>query len=99
MSDLPNFSELHAESQKNRIDFLETDLALCNTFARLVRTELQMMGDRDAAQLVLAKAEEGYATIARFLPGVEDAQHRKEIERRLNDLRTTLDIVKAEFHG
>jgi hypothetical protein len=40
MGDPSELSKRHAKSQHNRIDFLETDLALCFTFADLVKTEL-----------------------------------------------------------
>ena len=96
MSDSTSPSELHAQAEQNRLNFLLTDLALCFTFADLVRTELGL-GDREAAQRVLAKAEDGYATIARFLPKVEDAEQQEEIKRKLNDLRTTLDGIQHEL--
>ena len=78
------------------MDFLQTDLALCFTFAGLFNTEVGL-GDREAAQQVLAKAEEGYATISRFLPEVENAEHQQAIERKLNDLRTTLDGLHRQL--
>lgn len=96
MGDTPKLSALQAEAEQNRLHFLQTDLALCFTFADLVRTELGW-GDREAAQRVLAKAEDGYATIERFLPEVENAEQRQELERKLNDLRTTLDGVQREL--
>ena len=55
------------------------------------------MHDSEAAQQALSKAEDGYATIARFLPDVENAQHRNEIKWKLNDLRKTLDNVQREI--
>jgi hypothetical protein len=96
MGDWTKLSELHAKSEQNRLDFLRTDLALCFTFADVVRTELGW-GDRKAAERALTKAEEGYATIARFLPDVENAEHRKEMEGKLNDLRTKLDSVQRQL--
>jgi hypothetical protein len=96
MGDWSKLSELHAKSQQNRLDFLQTDLALCFTFAHLVKTELRR-GDREAAQRVLAKPEERYATISRFLPEGEKAEHQYEIERKLNDLRTTLDGLQHQL--
>jgi hypothetical protein len=92
MDDLPELSDLAAATEQNLTDFLHTDLALCFTFADLVTTELSM-GERDAAQRVRAKAEQGYATISRFLPGVHNPQQRDDIERKLNNLRSTLDSL------
>lgn len=46
----PNLAKLHAETERSRYDFLQTDLALCFTFADLVNTELglALRGDRAA---------------------------------------------------
>ncbi len=96
MGDESKLSALHAKSEQNRVDFLQADLALCFTYAALVKTELSV-GDRAAAHWVLAKAEEGYALIARFLPQVENAEQRQEIERKWNDLRATLDSVQRQL--
>jgi hypothetical protein len=90
MGNLQQRPELDAETQRIRLNFLQTDLALCFTFADLSRIELEI-GDWDAARGVLAEAEEGHAIIARFLPYIADVKRRNEIERELNDLRTTLD--------
>jgi hypothetical protein len=98
MGDWSKLSELHAKSQQNRLDFLQTDLALCFTFADFVKTELEL-GDLEAAQRVFARAEEGYAAIARFLPDVENAEHQHEIERKLSDLRTTLDGLQHQLRS
>ena len=95
MDDLPKLSELHVETERNRIDFLQTDLALCSTFADLVMTELRM-GDQEAAQRVLAKAEERYATIAHLLGKIENTLHRNAIQEQLNDLRTRLDNLQLQ---
>ena len=51
------------KGEQNRIDFLQTDLALCFILADLARIELGS-GQRKAAQQALAKAETGYATVA-----------------------------------
>jgi hypothetical protein len=90
MADLTNLSDLEAATNRNRLDFLQTDLGLCFTFADLAKTERQI-GDRDAARRVLEKAETGYATIARFLADVENADQRYEIAQKLAELRARLD--------
>jgi hypothetical protein len=90
MADLTNLSDLEAATNRNRLDFLQTDLGLCFTFADLAKTERQI-GDRDAARRVLEKAETGYATIARFLAEVENADQKYEIAQKLAELRARLD--------
>lgn len=96
MSDLPTISELQANTDKNRTDFLHIDLDLCFTFADLVKTELAA-GDRETANRVYAKAEAGYATISRFMPEVNDPKQRNEIEKRLAMLRDALDTLQHAY--
>ena len=55
MDKLRDFSEMQEATEKNLVDFLQTDLKVCSTFAGLVRTEMQM-GDCAAAQRAFAKA-------------------------------------------
>jgi hypothetical protein len=56
------------------------------------------MGDWETAQSVLEKAETGYATIARFLPEVENADQRNEIAQKLAELRARLDGERRRFN-
>jgi hypothetical protein len=93
MADLPNFSDMQAATDQNRIDFLRTDLGLCFTFADLAKTEREF-GDRAAAHRVLEKAETGYSTILRMLADVENAEQKYEFEQRLIELRAKLDGEK-----
>lgn len=93
--DSPNISKMHAETQQNRLDFLQTDLALCFTFSDLAATELETMGDREAALRVQAKAEEGHAAIASFLLDVGDGPQKQAIQQKLADLRSKLDSLQG----
>jgi len=56
------------------------------------------MGDWETAQSVLEKAETVYATIARFLPEVENADQRNEIAQKLAELRARLDGERRRFN-
>jgi hypothetical protein len=96
---MTELSELHAGTEQNRTDFLQTDVALCFTFAAIAKTELRAMGDQPAAERALQKAEDGYATITGFLPRVQDVQTRNEMERKVAELRIVLDGVRALVHG
>jgi hypothetical protein len=101
MNDLRSLSELRAlraETEENRIDFLRTDLALCFTFIDLAKTEIET-GDRDTAMRVCAKAEDGYATIARFVPEVNNPEHRNHITQRLEELRAVLDLLQQRLQA
>ena len=87
MTDFPKPSEMHAEAEKDLIDFLQTGLALCATFADLGLTELSLE-DWPAVQSALAKSEEEYATIAHTK--VKDGRHRLSVEQQLDDLRNEI---------
>jgi hypothetical protein len=83
--------------QRTRYAFLTTDLEVCATFSKIVETELAA-GKPDAAQRVLESAEAGYATIRRLYPRLENADERKEIEEKLNQLRWRLDVLDRKLH-
>jgi hypothetical protein len=48
-------SDPHAATEPHLVDFLQTDLARCFTFADLAKTELRM-GDWESAQSILEKS-------------------------------------------
>jgi hypothetical protein len=96
MSGLPPLSELCAREQQARFDFLCATLALCHTFADLVRMEFEL-GDQDSAHRAFKKAYEGFAMITRLLPRLENAAQRNEVEHGLNALRTKLDYLRIDF--
>ncbi len=91
--------QLQANSDRNRIEFLKTEIESSFTFAGVAETEFNM-GDRAGAARSLAHAEEGYATLLRFLSDPKHAAHigeeeRSNIDARVQRLRTTLDRLKA----
>jgi hypothetical protein len=96
MNDLWNLPNLGAAIESILLNFLQSDLALCFTFADCLKSELRM-GNWDAARKVLAEAEKGHATIARFMPRVTDVKPRNDIKRKLNDLHTILDSARREL--
>lgn len=93
MRELRSLSELHAETEQNRIEFLRTDVALCLTFVDIARTELAM-GEPGAAKRASGKAEQGYITITHFLPYIRKDEERQEIETKLIELRLALDSLR-----
>src|SRR6476469_1586792 len=98
MSDFQSLPDLRAKTEENTIDFLRTDLALCFTFTDLAKTEIAI-GDRDGALSLCAKAEDGYATIARFVPVVNNPEQRNEITQSLAELRAVLDVLQQRLHA
>ena len=81
---------MQADTQRARYDFLIAD-----SFATRAEAELAL-GDADAAQRVLERAEAGYATIRRCFPTLENADERKEVQAKLNQLRERLDALGPE---
>ena len=98
MAELTNLSDLQAAANRNRLDFLQTELGLCFTFVDLAKTE-RRIGDRDAASRLLDKAETGYATIARFLLDVENPDQKSELAQKLAELRSRLDTEQDCFNA
>jgi hypothetical protein len=76
--------------QHVRYDFLIAD-----SFATRAEAELAL-GNPDAAQRVLERAEAGYATIRRLAPMLDNADERKEIEAKLDELREKLDALGSK---
>ena len=85
-----------AEGERLRFEFLEADLELCFTFANLVRTKLGM-GYRETAEVALSRAEEGYTTILGYLARLNDREHQAKVQRRLAELRLTLDTLHSQL--
>ena len=83
-------------TERTRYEFLTTDLEVCFTLAKLVEERIRL-NDREVAKQALVKAERGYDTIRRFLTDVRNTEHRKEIETKLNQLRTSLDALEGQL--
>ena len=84
-----------AISNRNRIDFLRTELELCFTFASIAETE-HKTGSPEHAKRSVADAEKGYTTLQHFLSDPKHARHIRDDERReltagLERLRKILD--------
>jgi hypothetical protein len=89
-------TEPQATTERTRYEFLTTDLGVCFTLAKLVESKIGL-NDWEAAKRALGKAERGYDTIRRFLPDVRNSEHRKEIETKLKQLRTSLDALQSRL--
>jgi hypothetical protein len=96
MNEPAGLAELQTKAEEARVDFLQTDLTLCFTFADVFQTEMEA-GHLDDARHMLATTEEGYSTISRFLPRVENQIQRDEIAVRLNSLKERLDHMRTQL--
>ena len=83
---------LQAETEKARLDLINTDLDVCLTFAAMVETE-HRLGNREHAEATLAKAEKGYSDMLRFFSQATGmtAGVEKEIQSKFQQLRERLD--------
>jgi hypothetical protein len=93
---MANRNDLSTQADQDRLDLLQTDLDLCFTFADLIITELGLQ-DREAAERLLAKAEQGYATNEYFLPMICNEGKRQALQQRLHQLRARLDGVAGQI--
>jgi hypothetical protein len=88
--------EPQVTTERTRYEFLTTDLEVCFTLAKLVEQQIRL-NNPEVAKRALVKAERGYDTIRRFLTDVRNSEHRKKIEMKLNQLRTSLDALKVQL--
>ena len=92
------FAALRAASEHNLVQFLQTELALCSTLIGLGETEHDI-GNVEAAKRSIQHAEEGYATMMRFLSDPKHSQFLSpkdllEFTDAVTGLRTRLDGVR-----
>lgn len=98
MDDLPKnqMAQLRAETQESRYQFLKMELLTSFTAIDFGNTALEL-GEREGAAREARSAEKGYATILRFLPGVESLERRNEVEASLLLLRQSLDALRHKL--
>jgi hypothetical protein len=93
-----DWAELRAQLEQDNHNFLKTELAVSFTLAGMAETEYQL-GEREAGGRSLDHAEEGYATLCRFLADPKHAGHLtrgqlQELHAGVTELRQKLDEVR-----
>ena len=91
-----NLAHLQAQTEQLRLEFITTELETCRTFASLAATELQI-GDREAAEHCITESKKACDTAIRFLSTVTCSEERRRLEKRVRDLRETLDDVRQRI--
>jgi hypothetical protein len=90
------FENLQANLDQNLVNFLETDLALCFTFADIAAARIET-GNREHGEQAIADAEKGYQTVSRFLADRHashmNAEKKQELTAELQRLRKRLDSI------
>ena len=89
-------AELHAETQESRYRFLKAVLVTCFNAIDFGDTELEL-GNREMAATEIHAAEKGYATIRRFLPGLDSEERRNEIEAAMPRLREVVAALRNKL--
>jgi hypothetical protein len=97
MDDIPRqLAALHVETQESRYQFLKAELLTCFNAIGFGTTEMEL-GNREVAESEVRSAEKGYATILRFLPGMDSEELRNEIKAALPRLREVVDALRNKL--
>ena len=88
-------ADLQSQLDKDRIEFLRTELNAGFTFVSLAETE-RSIGNDEHARRSAADAEKAYATLQGFLTDPKHSTHindeeRQELTERMEQLRKKLD--------
>jgi hypothetical protein len=88
------YANLKPESNRHRLNFIRSELALCFTFSSIAVRKYET-GNREAAEKFMAYAEEAYETVIQFLSDPKHFEHLagKEIE----DMRSELDRLRERL--
>lgn len=94
------FSALQRRSDENLLAFLQTELALGSTLARVAMTASEM-GHRESCERSARHAENTYSEVARFLANPKyakriTAEQRRKIRFDMVRLRKALDGLPAQ---
>jgi hypothetical protein len=73
-------------------DLAWTNLDTCFVFAGLAKRELEV-GTRGRAKQAFGRAQCGYESIQRFLSKIENVEHRREVQAKLDELGKHLDFL------
>src|SRR5882724_9539806 len=94
-------ANLQAESDRHRLAFIKTELALCFTFSTIAARKYET-GNQESAASSMANAERAYETVIQFLSDPKHCKHltgeeRQDITTELERLRERLDRLIRSF--
>ncbi len=89
-----NFDALRRESERLRIDFIQRDLEVCETFIALGRTEFEL-GDMSRVNEVLEKVHVATETIANFIGKLISTEDRARFIGQLTKLKVATEELEA----
>jgi hypothetical protein len=85
---MPDKSDPFGETELLRIQFLDAELDLCQTFIETARIELK--DDPSAARRAIIKAGGGYEIVVQHLPSVTDPREHERLRKKLSRLGESL---------
>ena len=89
--------ELHAETERLRLDFLNTDLDVAFTFVNLARRELEL-GECHHFDDLVDKSYRVVETVENLMKRLPEAKTRA-IRKRLDELRAGLWKMETAYRG
>ena len=94
-SPFDKWTNLQAEGERLRFDFIRTDLDLCLTFATVAETAYRM-GHGEHAERTIASAEKGYSDMVRYFSRATGmtTEVERELKSKFKQLRERLDGLK-----
>lgn len=92
---MADMADLRVKLDRDRLEFLRTDLTTSFIFAEMAETEYGI-GENEAGGRSMAHGEEGYATLRRFLTDPKHTSHLtrdqlRELNAGVKKLRQRLD--------
>ena len=92
---------MDVESNNEHADFMNVELTLCFTFADVAETN-HKIGHTESANSAISKAEQGYATLRKFILNPNHSRRLtnedlRRITAEMQRLRERLDALQAAF--
>jgi hypothetical protein len=91
--------KIRAEMEQTRLDFINTDLEVCLTFATVADT-YNNMGHREHAKRTLTIAEKGYSDMLHFFSQAKrmTSEVEQQLKSKFKHLRDRLDGLQKLIH-
>ncbi len=94
-------SNLQADLDRHRVEFMKNELALCFTFSTIAARRYET-GNQESAENSMANAEKAYETVIHFLSDRKHSTHLtqetiQEFTAELDRLRDRLDGLIRQF--
>jgi hypothetical protein len=92
----PRLAKLQREMRESRYQLLKMEVRTCLNAIDFGNMQLDR-GDREYAAREFRAADKAYAAILHFLPELDDARRRNEMETELRRVREALDGLRNKL--